>query len=341
MKRKFNAFFTIGCALLIVISGNSFAFAADNIQLTNDDMLLVNYGYPEESIDALSLEQRKELVKALNDNPDNVKIETSVLELDNLAEIESFMGTSDDVLVEMGADLSAIISNRYELNEISKQTDVEIAAERDISLTEAKYLKKSIEKGRSEDNSYDCKDKDNAITASGSISSSKLTYTQLYSNKSTSTAPSYNVTLTYNWISPYTLTIFTDEIVTAWGGNLNSSNISAKASYYYDRGTKWDTYFKQNAMTINETVNKGIEFKFPQSIAGLSTQVRTKTGSATFNIYQTKMQGYDTKILSQYCHRVLSVGSASIGISASGPSVGISVGGAWDTSPQRSTTIRY
>ena len=97
-------------------------------------------------------------------------------------------------------------------------------------------------------------------------------------------------------------------------------------------------------MTSKETVQAGIEFIFPQSVTPKDTldfDYKTRSGYAQFTLYQTKKQGYDTKVLSNYCHRVISVGSASIGFSVSGPSVGLSIGSAYDTTEQKKSSISY
>lgn len=96
-------------------------------------------------------------------------------------------------------------------------------------------------------------------------------------------------------------------------------------------------------MTPTETAQAGIEFEFPQAVANLSSTVapKTKSGYAKFTLYQTKFRGYDTKVLSNYCHKIIAIGGATISISASGPSVGISIGYAYDKTAQKASTIRY
>lgn len=96
-------------------------------------------------------------------------------------------------------------------------------------------------------------------------------------------------------------------------------------------------------MTTDVTPNAGVQFTFPQSYGTCSNgnAAKTKSGFASFTLYQTKKQGYDTTLISNYCHRVVSVQSASISISASGPSVSLSIGGDWDTTTQKQTMLAY
>lgn len=95
-------------------------------------------------------------------------------------------------------------------------------------------------------------------------------------------------------------------------------------------------------MSKNETIQKGIEFIFPQSVLPKNPAYptsKTRNGGATFTISQLKKQGFATQVASRYCHRVLSIGSSiSFGLPAS---VNVNVGTAWDASAQKIATISY
>lgn len=244
----------------------------------------------------------------------------------------------------MGGDLESIVNTRKELIASTNKSVEQISQEKDVSLTEAKYYKKAIEKGLSDVTNETYKKTNNLVTASGSISTSKLKYEQKVTPKSTK-LPNYQVKLSFIWDSPFTLIRFTDEVVVAWGGGLNTKNETYLVNYY-NCGSKWTTKYKTNKMSKKTTPNTGIEFSFPQAVATPqtitnNTHALAKSGEIEFVLYQTKKEGKDTKIVSRYCHRVISVGSASIGISASGPNVSISIGGAWDTSPEKDNIIKY
>ena len=90
-------------------------------------------------------------------------------------------------------------------------------------------------------------------------------------------------------------------------------------------------------MEIEVSPNQGIEFSFPQGKA----YCKTKRGIAQFMLYQTKERGLDTKLVSQYCHRVFSVQSADISITSSDVGPSISITTAWDATAQKRTTIGY
>ncbi len=331
-------------AITLLLSSANIVFAAER----QEDLkkALFKKGYSLENIEVFPETEKKELASALNKDPNAVDIKTSVLETDNLAEIESFMSATDEELISMGANPSKIETTRRELEDLYTKNTEQLAKEKNISVTEAKFFKKAIEKGlNAKHQNKNRKDIKNPVTASGSISSSTLTYTQAVTNKSSTTKPEYSVSIQYVWKSVYALAVFNDKIVAAWGGGLNTKNISGRASYC-DWGpiNGWATFNKYQYMTKKETPQAGIEFTFPQSVypaAGKSNMSKTKAGYACFTLYQTKKQGYSSKIVSNYCHRVISVSSASIGINASGPSVSLSIGKAWDTSPQRASTIGY
>ena len=184
----------------------------------------------------------------------------------------------------------------------------------------------------------------NTVTASGSISSSKMTLTQSVINKS-NTLPNYKVAISYNWKTPYTFCVSTDQIVTAWGGGLNSKDYVGTAYYYgWTSPTNWTSELvTRTSMSSTVKPNVGIQYSFPQS-KGKDKQghmTKTKMGAAGFTLYQTKKSGKETNLISNYCHKVIKVGGGSISISASGPSVSISIGPGWDKSPQAKNVIKY
>ncbi|MFT3952291.1 MAG: hypothetical protein QM689_10190 [Oscillospiraceae bacterium] len=333
---------------LLMFSFATTAFATEDALDASEDILVEN-GLPEENLDNLSDSVKEGLIEQMTNDPDSVDIVSTVSDVDNLSEIENFLASSDEDLISMGANPSAITSSRKDLEVLSQKTDEQIAAEKGVSITEARYLLKAIKKGneRSKSGIIKSKNTNNVVTASGSISSSEMKYSQIISDYSTNSQPYYGVILTYTWNSVYALAAFDDVIVSAWGGNLNTKSIVSLVDYHrwnYLSFT-WSKFYKSTETSVEETPNAGIEFKFPQSLSApsiFSESPKTKCGTVAFRLYQTKRQGYDTKVISTYCHRVISVSSASIGIDSSGAaSVSLSIGGAWDKTSQKSTTIAY
>lgn len=214
---------------------------------------------------------------------------------------------------------------------------------------EIELLKKAVESGEQilEGNKkVTHKDTDCMVTASGSITSSEMEYTQTVTNKSTEKKPKYKVAISYTWKSVYALAVFDDEIAVAWGGGLNLSKASGTAKYYdwSSIGGKYKSYVREKKMEKEETIQAGIEFIFPQSVDGkhwYSNKAKTKDGSCKFTISQSKLQGYKSKVISRYCHRVIAVKGFSIGIDCSGASAGLDIGSAWDKTSQKSSQIKY
>lgn len=69
-------------------------------------------------------------------------------------------------------------------------------------------------------------------------------------------------------------------------------------------------------------------------------EIYTKTPEK-ISVQTTTTQFEEAKIIVPYCHQILSLSGANITITANGPTVGISVGKGYDTSPQESETIVY
>lgn len=324
-----------------LLLGNVTAFAAES---TEDYVsILVENGYTEETAEALPTEDQKEIAEKLLTNPDDVEIATLSMEVDMLAEVESFFKYSEDDLIAMGATKEKIAETKDELFYYYGLSDSNLAKELNVNTTEAAMFKKAIEAGMESDGKAE--NNKNGVSASGSITSSEMTYTQSKTDNSTSSAPSYAMKLSYTWNEVYALAVLEDKIVAAWGGGLNTKNISSSVKYYNwsSFGGGFGTLYTSKSMSKTETVQAGIEFEFPQSVFKdvVSNYPKTKTGYAKFTLYQTKFQGYDTKVLSNYCHKVVSVGGGSIDISVSGPSVSLSIGYGYDKTAQKATTIRY
>lgn len=120
---------------LLVVFALIFSFATVSVYAADEatvdsEAILVENGFSEDNIDALSETVKEELVQALEENPDAVDIKTTVLEIDNLAEVESFLSYTDQELIDMGADPDAVIAARRELEEESNKTEAQIAEEK-------------------------------------------------------------------------------------------------------------------------------------------------------------------------------------------------------------------
>lgn len=339
MKKKLLSFL-----LLTSLCVSSFNTVTAKAATINDDTLnlLVQNGYTIETAEALPEDTRNEIAENLLNNPDLVDISTTFLEVDTLSEVESFVSHTDEELIDMGADKTNISANRNEINKMINMTDKDLREKYNYDDLEIKLFKKAVENGQNIKNGKMKKPSkaDTSVNASGTIASSKLSFTQTRTNYSSSTAPNYRIENSFSWITPFQLSLFNDTIVVAWGGGLNLDNYATlgNAKYYAPNNnlSAWtDKLLTTTAMSKDQTVQKGIKFNFHQAAQG-----RVRNGYSTATIYQTKFQGYDTNVVSMYAHRLLQP-NASISISASGASVSISASSSYDTSSQRSSTIRY
>ncbi|KAF0092549.1 MAG: hypothetical protein FD141_733 [Fusobacteria bacterium] len=334
--------------LLVLVIFTTFTSNLLAIQISprdNDEKILIQNGLAKENLEALSNIDKEQLIENLKKDKSKVQINSVIMEIDNLAEIEAFMSRSRQELIESGADSDKVDTTRKELERFSTLSEEKLAKELNTSIAEARYIKRAIEQGRNMSNDNQPKEikEQEIINASGSISSTTLTYSQAVTNLSTATRPIYKVNVAYTWNTVYALSIYSDAIAACWGGGLVTSGISSAAAYYDSTNSSFASYNKTISMTKEETIQAGIKFRFPQAVMPKNPAYptsKTRNGSATFTIYQLQKQGYATQVASRYCHRSIRLESTSISFSTS-PTVSINVGGAWDTSAQRISTISY
>ncbi len=329
------------CFVILVFAISNTALAKGDGSSLDSVEILVEHGYTESAAQVIPEEKRDEIANMLLVNPEKVDISKVSMEVDILSEIEALFTYSDEELIQMGADADSIKCTKKEFLDYYSLDIVDLAEKLGLSEIEAKMLQRSIETGII-NSKKGSKIQKNGIKASGTITSSEMYYYQTVINRSSASAPNYNVTLSYSWVAPYFSNIYKDVIVVGWGGQLNSSNIDSSAEYYYADGVTSSTfgaYYTEREMTARESIQAGIEFEFDQLLDHVA---ETESGYATFTIYQTRFQNYDSKIISNYCHRVPSItGDVNISISASGPSVSLTIGTAYDRTPEKRTTIRY
>lgn len=328
---------------LVIIMGTVPAISVGAQELS-DETLMIQHGFKSEIIETLPEDQKSEIVELLKTDPERIEVSNSVTQFDNLAEIEAFLAFTEDELISVGATKESLTTAKKELDTMIAFSDKELEDKYGLSSIEVKLFRKAVESGNQIKNGQKIKTRKegtNAITTSGTISTAKLTTSQILTNNSTSTAPSYTVTNSFTWNEAYSLGTFTDELVVGWAGNMNTKSITGYARYFTvpKNTASWGVFKGDRTPEIKHTPNAGVEFKFPQSIGGDGSKARY--GNFSFTLFQTKKQGYSGKIVSQYCHRTVSLLSASITITPSGPSVGLTIGPAWDTSAQKSNNFNY
>lgn len=185
---------SIALTIAILLSlGSVTAFAEEVPDYVS---ILVENGYTRETAEVLPIEDQKEIAEKLLTNPSDVDIATLSLEVDLLSEAEALFTYSDADLIAMGATKEAIAKTKGDLLNLYGLSDEDLAEKLDVNTTEASLFKKAISSGlSSEGKSVVGK---TGVSASGSITSSEMTYTQTKTNNSTKSAPSYAIKLSYN-----------------------------------------------------------------------------------------------------------------------------------------------
>lgn len=262
-----------------------------------------------------------------------------------LEEIEQLYAYNVEYLENADMTVEEIEEIKNEYDSFLSMPEYELEDKYAISKIQIKAMKMAREKGEAKNNlgeKYCRKPIENQVEASGSLTSSEISFTQsVISNREKT--PNYTVNLSFAWEKPYVTRWFEDKIVVAWGGGLTTNSATGVARYSdwksVDGG--WLKYDHSKKMTADESgsIDAGIIFSFPQS-DGESTNgsPEAKHGSASVNIYQTKKEGKDTIVISYFAHRRIAIVGGGIDIKAT-PS--ISFGTAWDTSKKCSAKITY
>ncbi|MBQ0038558.1 MAG: hypothetical protein KBS74_07815 [Clostridiales bacterium] len=284
------------------------------------------------------------------------------MEVDNLEEIEALCSYTDEELLEQGADPDALDDAREQIDEMYDMTDKELKSEYGMSKTDAELFRDAVESGEEileGEKEVTVKDEPRDVTASGSIiEDSKLKFVQSIVNQSTSKKPVYKVYLSYEWKSPYVMSLFNDKIAASWkGSDLTYAGENNKYGYiapgglasYYEFSTalpggKYTKAYKSKHMSYTPA-SRNISFTFPQVISVMnnfygSKDYRTKNGECHFVIYQTCYAGKtkkDAHFYSRYLHRTVTLDSVSISFTSSG----ITPGKAWQSTRQKDSIIKY
>lgn len=348
----FNKLLSVSIAGMVIFTSTITAFASE----TNSKIdILRDAGYKDYFINELTEDELSDYAYRLINAPSSVGKEEFVFEVDNISEIREFVNSNKDELAAQGVTKDQIDTMQKEIEYLSSLSLEELSSQYGISSVEAKMLIEATKP----DNEYkklDCSN-ENIATASGSISSSKLSFTMSYINRGTST-PSYDFTITYDWLSPYVTNIYKDSIAVALGGGFVSTVNSTSANYYRSTISRWTT--NSPAMMIGEDgvarksnyakyswsyerePNTGLIFFADQSkLVYQQMTAKNKSGNIKFRLTSntTGGQNQTCEVVSQFAHRRFSI-SPNITVSASGIGASININSAYDKSSQAYRTIK-
>ena len=332
MQKKFFKVLTLSLITILLLNSNSAVFAANGANNERkSEKVLLDAGYPQATIDQLSEVDKQELYQVYLKYPDKTTFTSTVLEVDVLAEIDSYVNLTYDQKIKTGATDEKIKEADKEIESLREMSNEEIKNKFMYDDVRVKLLREALEP----DTDSKARDEVNDVNASGSITASEMTLTLTTTNYSTSTQTNYWNYISFSWSDWYFFGIFNDKIPIAWGGNLLFVPISNNINYYYQPQSSWGGYSQSaQASYIETTINAGGYYQFPQTISG----DKAKFGSFTFYIKQNGRYNTLSKIITQFAHQILTIGSSDISVSGA-PT--ISIGAAYDTSAQLSNQITY
>ena len=353
MLRKHIKFVGLPITLMLLFSQVCFASSDSSSILTANvaEKILIDFGMSVNQAQNMDLNEKIDLANAIQSNPSEVKKSEQVTEIDELSAIELFVNSSDEFLLSLGINSEELFDIRSFIDDINNKTNDKIMEVYGKSPEQVKLLRVALTKN---DNYEYIPISDNVVSTSGNISSSKL-YTSLYVSpvNVADPAPNYRVQYFFQWdSSPFYIGGW-DEIGFAWGGNLNTKDVKriynrpaltspvAPSEYRVVNGTNYgyDDLNNSPVSEITQTVGCGLlhKFKLSPKYGGIQG-VALDYGYTYFTLFQSKAQGYSTKIIARYGHKVPSIGVSSMSFN-SAPA--INLGWGFDYTQELSSNINY
>lgn len=333
-KLKRVLFLVLTISILISKNENALVCKASNSQKSNKEYLM-RKGYPEEVLDNYNEKELKLVADSIKRKNGKNTIEWSMLEVDNLEELQEVVNTPNDKLKKYGMSDRDIASARKEVIVLRNKSDSYLKKQYDLTDVEVRYLRRAL----TENKKYHRKDINKKAQLSGTISSSKLSFSMLKTVNS-SKKPNYTIKVSYNWLNPYYLEAFSDKIAVAWGGGLNVKSIDSNAKYYKIKGLapnyKYNGYKTSKDWSYTERPQKGVVFTAKQSTNNGLTTTRMKSGYVKFTLYQDKFKGYSTNCVAQYGHKQIGIGNVNISATPS-----VSITGSYDRTNTIKRALKY
>ena len=187
-------------------------------------------GFPVSILEAIPAEDVAELLIAYHNDPTSISVSSTVMEVDNLGEIDIFVNSAYEDLISMGLTDEDISQINAQIKLYNDMTDKQLVDNLGFDKVELRLFRDALTK----DDDYDLKLTDENVTASGSITTSEMTFTQSVTDTSKPLSPDvhYRVGVYFNWKDRFITTAFDDKVVVAWGGNLLQEKISSFVDYY-------------------------------------------------------------------------------------------------------------
>lgn len=292
----------------------------------------------KKGIDNFDDDIKKEIYDTLKKDPTNVSIGYDVSEIDEVEAIKKIANsTVKELQMKDQYTKEEAIAVKAEVDKLEKLSQSELKKNYNFSNVEAKIYFHALHNNEKEQSSTDQK---NEVSTSGSISSAKMassiavTDHSKKNSKGKRTNSNYRLNTTFTWKSEPKITMFSDKVALAWGGNYNISYVSHKATYrwYSPLKAKWMTEVQN--MSHTEKPNKNATYTFKQRAANSKPIYKA---SVSADLKQSGYKGKSTKITSRYGHKVVKV-TPSISFPIG---IGISFGTGFDQSAQLSKNVKY
>lgn len=236
--------------------------------------LLEKLGLPADAIELMDPIYRDSLLAMLQTNPEKVSTSISSITVNLAEELEQIRNTSDQELIESGLTLEEVEKLRQSVSSFNT-----MARDKDyITDSEMQFYMTVVDKSDEDDGK----------------------------------AVKYEVTIIFNWYSPFLIDAYDDIIGVSWGGELLESNISnGHVSYYeFTKPSTWKDYFGYKTMTLDdEQPNVGLTMLFPQTYNGVA---QSKSGSFSFTLSANNRVGEESYVIARYGHRTAILGDTSI-----------------------------
>jgi hypothetical protein len=320
-----------------------FAFAADSTSSdaassisqatsSNANQIITNFGGGEDVTESLPMDLKIELANKILQNPQDVQIDSSTSEIDDLQSVETVVNYSDNDLKKLGMSQNDIQSARSDVSRLNSMTDSQIISSFKRDAEQVKLIRKALKPN----SNYNQKTlSGNIVTTSDSIPSSKLSYS-LVSVKNTAQtkhAASYELDTTYAWLTQPLIHAFCDQSAITWGQGMLPEGPTGMN--YYENGLGF--YSKSNTDYVNPSANSGTIFSFVQEISNPAGDgyCYLDHGYTRETMYQSKATGLTAQVLARFGHETLGFGFA-IGVP---PAICITPGLSEDTSAQSSKAL--
>jgi hypothetical protein len=328
----------------LILTQCIFVFGGENNKEIDARTLLIQNGYSEDTVDVLPQATQEQIASDIRENPQSVSIQSVVDEIDNLTGIEDVISLSDDEIANLDTEeATAVESLKDDILEIYDSNDSVLVQRYDFSPVEIKLFDKAVEEGlENNGDNQEQSDEINDVTASGTIASSKLTFTLSITSHATSTYPIlYNVKTSFCWKTPPIVALPDDTIAIGWAG-LNLANESGAVDYseYSTIPLKYGIFKGRQYMSVYQPSNHSVRFSFnPNYRTGISAKYlyRVKSGHTEMHLRQKSKANKEMNIMATYGHKIFAItGGISIPVASN-----ITFGAGWDYTPQKKKVVNY